>query len=68
MGRENSREYYVGRSARERELARAAVNPEIAGIHSELADRYDRLADHLVDKHPHLKVVPTPPMDRRLVV
>ena len=64
MGRENSREYYVGRSARERELALAASNPEIAGIHNELADRYDWLADNPVDRHPHLRVVLTPPMDR----
>ena len=59
MGRENSREYYVGRSARERELAEAATNPAIAGIHSELADRYDWLADNLVDRDPYLKLVLT---------
>jgi len=67
MSAENSREYYRSRSDRERELALAADNPDVADIHMELADRYDWLADHLVEKHPHLKVVLTP-MDRRRAV
>ena len=62
MSEENSREYYRSRSDRERELAQAAVNPDIAGIHNELADRYDWLADNLVESHSHLKVVLTPSM------
>ena len=63
MGQENSREYYRGRSERERELARAALNPIIADIHTELADRYDSLADNLSKRHAELKLVPTPPME-----
>jgi hypothetical protein len=65
MGQENSREYYRGRSERERELAQAALNPIIADIHTELADRYDRLADNISERHPDLKLVPTRPMENR---
>jgi hypothetical protein len=65
VGQESSREYYRGRSDRERELARAAINPYIAEIHTELADRYDWLADNLMESHSHLKVVLTPSMERR---
>ena len=68
VGQENSREYYRGRSERERELARAALNPIIANIHSELADRYDRLADKLSELHADLKLVPTPLMEGRQAV
>ena len=57
MSAENSREYYRSRSDRERELASAAINPDIADIHMELADRYDWLADHLVEGLPPLRVV-----------
>ena len=63
MGQENSREYYRGRSERERELARAALNPIVADIHTELADRYDCLADKLSELHADLKLVLTPPME-----
>jgi hypothetical protein len=62
MSEDNSREYYRSRSDRERELALAAISPDIADIHMELADRYDWLADNLVETHPNLKVVLTPPM------
>jgi hypothetical protein len=65
MGQENSREYYRGRSERERELARAALNPIIADIHTELADRYDRLADNISERQRELKLVLTPPMEGR---
>ena len=44
MPDENSVAYYLGRERRERHLASAAVNPAIAAIHHELADRYARLA------------------------
>ena len=38
------RSYYEKRGAQSRELAAAAVDPEIAAIHLEMAERYDLLA------------------------
>lgn len=40
----NTKEYYERRCAKERELAAAAVDPKIAAIHMELAERYEILA------------------------
>ena len=39
----NTTSYYRNREERERGLASAAVNPDIAAIHLELADRYQQL-------------------------
>lgn len=40
----NTQGYYEDRSRKARELAAAAVDPKIAAIHMEMAERYDRLA------------------------
>ena len=44
MSEENSVAYYLGRERRERHLASVALNPAIAAIHRELAERYAKLA------------------------
>lgn len=41
---EYSSEYYLTREAKEREMARMALDPAIAKIHRELAEHYMRLA------------------------
>jgi hypothetical protein len=38
-------DYYVARERQERKLARDAADASIAAIHSDLANRYARLAD-----------------------
>jgi len=40
---ENTPEYYARRCAKERELAAAAKDPQIAKIHEELAEHYEIL-------------------------
>ena len=40
----NTQGYYELRARKARELAEAAIDPKIAAIHSEMADRYDVLA------------------------
>lgn len=40
---ENTPEYYARRCKKERELAAAAHDPEIAKIHEELAEHYEML-------------------------
>lgn len=45
MSDENSVEYYAKREAQERELAEAATDSAIRGIHRELAERYAKLQD-----------------------
>lgn len=40
---ENTPEYYARRRDKERELAAAAQDPQIAKIHAELAEHYDML-------------------------
>lgn len=40
----NNKDYYVARAAVSHRLARKAINPTIAAIHADLADRYERLA------------------------
>lgn len=40
MEQRNSIEYYQGREIVERSMARAAIDPAIAKIHSDMADRY----------------------------
>lgn len=44
MSEVNSVAYYLGRERRERHLASVAINPEIAAIHRDLAERYAKLA------------------------
>ena len=41
---EYDQSYYQARAAKARELAAAAVDPKIAAIHLEMAERYDLLA------------------------
>ena len=43
----NTQEYYVYHSRKARELAAAAVEPKMAAIHMEMAERYDLLASEL---------------------
>ena len=43
--------YFRARAAAERELARAAPQPYIANIHSQMAERYDALCDHPQDRN-----------------
>lgn len=38
-------EYYQGRALREREMARTSVNETIAGIHLEMAERYEEIVE-----------------------
>lgn len=45
MNQLNHHQYYVARAAAARELAQRAVNPAIAAIHVELANRYELVAD-----------------------
>ena len=40
---ENTPEYYARRRDKERELAAAALDPQIAKIHEELAEHFDML-------------------------
>ena len=40
---ENSPEYYARRGNKEREMAEAARDPQIAKIHQELAEHYEML-------------------------
>ncbi len=47
MTDQNSRDYYVGRIARERELARLAADPGIANIHFEMADLYENILQRI---------------------
>ena len=42
---QESVEYYVRRSAKERKLAKLASDPKVAKVHSELAEHYERLVD-----------------------
>ena len=44
MSQINNREYYLMRAANSHDMARRAVNPNIAAIHEELARRYEILA------------------------
>lgn len=44
-------EYFRGRAAAERELARTAPELYIASIHSEMADRYEALCNHPHDRN-----------------
>lgn len=43
MSDENTVEYYAKREAQERELAEAAIDSAIRGIHLDLAQRYANL-------------------------
>lgn len=63
MTEQNSREYHQARGAKERELAKDSATPDIARIHTEMADRYDWLADNLPEIDPDLRVELKPPMD-----
>lgn len=45
MNQLNHYRYYVARAAAARNLAQRAVDPAIAAIHAELADRYELVAD-----------------------
>jgi len=40
---ENTPDYYARRCEKERELAAAATDPQIAKIHAELAEHYEML-------------------------
>jgi len=44
MSEEAYARYFVDRERAERDLSRAARNPKVADIHSELADHYEALA------------------------
>ena len=55
MMRSDDSEYYRRRAASERSLAQAAVDPRIAAIHDELAERYDLLANE--DQWPTLQTL-----------
>lgn len=48
----NTTTYYRRREERERGLAAAALNPDIAAIHRELADRYQQLATPAAPRRP----------------
>lgn len=60
MSEEDSRAYYLSRSARERELAQAAIALKIAKIHLEMAEEYERLAQSAADRSPELRLVGKP--------
>lgn len=54
------RDYYEQRSAKSRELAAKAVDPKIAAIHLEMAERYDLLASSKAEAptgHATLRIV-----------
>lgn len=50
MTERNNREYYVARAEVARALSEAAIDPNIAKIHSEMAERYRELADETGNK------------------
>ena len=50
-------EYFRGRAARERVLARAAPQPNVAAIHEELARQYDALVDQ-AERRPTPDIAP----------
>lgn len=52
MDDSNSPAYYQSRERRERELAEAAINPVIAEIHLEMAQRYSELIQQSVGSVP----------------
>ncbi len=56
MSEENSREYFEARAANARTMASNAVDPQIAKIHKEMADRYDELAAHAGLERPALRM------------
>lgn len=45
MDQPDHQDYYVARAAAARELARRAATPAIAAIHTEMAVRYDVMAN-----------------------
>lgn len=47
MDQLNHQDYYLTRAKASRELAQQALNPAIAGIHSEMASRYDDMVAQL---------------------
>jgi len=55
MNEQSDVEYYATRAALERALSDTATDPGIAIIHTQLADRYERLAAGL-DSPPRLRV------------
>ena len=48
----NTTGYYRRREEHERGLAAAAIKPDIAVIHRELADRHQQLATSITPRHP----------------
>lgn len=60
MSEADSRAYFLSRSARERELAQAAIALKIARIHLEMAEEYDRLAESAANRSPELRLVDKP--------
>lgn len=58
MSEENSREYFESRAANARTMASKAIDPHIAKIHQEMADRYGQLAAHANAAGPKLQIVP----------
>ena len=47
MDQLNHQDYYLTRAKASRELAEQAADPAIAGIHSEMASRYDEMVARL---------------------
>lgn len=52
MSELNSADYYRGREEQERALAARAVDPGIAAIHADMADRYSELRGQAVTHPP----------------
>lgn len=54
----NHQDYYLARAKAAHEAARRAVNPAIAAIHLDMADRYERAVSELQDTAlPSLRIV-----------
>ncbi len=51
--------YYRERAAKERRLARASENEDVAAIHEELASRYEALVENVLVRPTLRIVVPT---------
>ena len=51
------REYFSARGAQERRLSESCANKRVAGIHRELAERYEALLAELQGGRPSLEIV-----------
>ena len=56
----NDPSYYTARAAKARESAASAIDPEVAVIHTSMAERYAALAELPTDEQTRLRMVRDP--------